>query len=389
MKIAYLTVADARDVRGWSGSNLHIYKALEAQGVEVELIGDLYHGPSMKRKFRKDWGKWIERRDYNRFWDTDTARGYAAVVEARLKHLDVDAVLSPSPVLLAYLNCVQPKVLWTDAGFAALRHDYPDFRPDLISVSSAQQAHQIDLAAVRGCSLLLYASDWGAEWALKDTAADPAKVAVVPFGANIEITHTAAEVAQMAVLRGSSPVRFLFVGVDWERKGADKAIAVVGALRERGVDAELTLVGCFPAADRMIPAWVHLLGFLSKGTEEGCRRLFDLYRQSHFLIVPTIGEAYGLVFAEASAFGVPSLSHRVGGVPTIIRDGVNGQLFDLDQPVSAWADWVVSVLSEPEGLSRLAVSSFAEYQARLNWEVAGRDAAKRIGACLAAKQKQL
>ena len=389
MKIAYVTLFDATDVQNWSGLYLHIYKALEAQGLEIELIGNLKHGPSLGRRFRKQWGTRVEKRTFLHFWDTDTARDYAADVAARLKNSTADLILSPSPVPLAYLNSPLPKVLWTDATYTALRRDYAEFREGTVSAASAKSALAIDRAVAQNCDLLLYASDWGGEWAIQDAGADPAKVATVPFGANIEVHHSAEDVARMAAARGTEKIRLLFVGVDWERKGAAKAIEVVRALRERGVDAELSLVGCAPPDGVTVPDFVHLLGFISKATEEGRSRIFDLYRDSHFLIVPTFGEAYGLVFAEASAYGMPSLSHRVGGVPTIIRDGVNGQLFELDQPVSAWADWVVSLLNQPGAMERLAVSSFHEYQTRLNWEVAGRDAAGRLQACLAAHKQLL
>ena len=304
-------------------------------------------------------------------------------MEARLKKSSADVVVSPVPAVLAYLKCPQPKVLWTDAGYEALRQDYAEFSDSVLSPASARNARQVDRAMAASCDLLLYASDWGAEWAIKGAGADPARVAVVPYGANLQITHTAADVAQTAAARGTDPVRFLFVGLNWERKGGTKAIAVVQALRERGVNATLTLVGSPPPPGEPLPEFARSLGYLSKGTEEGRAALLALYQQSHFFLVPTFGEAYGLVFAEASAFGMPSLSHRVGGVPTIIQDGVNGHLFDVDEPVSAWADWVLSVLADPQGLSRLASLSFSQYQARLNWEVAGREAAARIRQCLA------
>lgn len=36
-----------------------------------------------------------------------------------------------------------------------------------------------------------------------------------------------------------------------------------------------------------------------------------------------------MVFAEASSFGVPSLATNVGGIPTAIKDGLNGKTFQL------------------------------------------------------------
>ncbi len=239
-------------------------------------------------------------------------------MEARLKNSDAEVVVSPVPAVLAYLKCSQPKVLWTDAGYEALRHDYAEFSDSVLSPASARNARQVDRAMAANCDLLLYASDWGSQWAIKGAGADPARVVTVPYGANVEVPHTAADVAQRAVARGSEPIKFLFVGLNWERKGGSKAVAVVQALRERGINATLTLVGSPPPPGEPLPEFARSLGYLSKGTEEGRAALLALYQNSHFFLVPTFGEAYGLVFAEASAYGMPSLSHRVGGVPTIV-----------------------------------------------------------------------
>ena len=72
MKVAYVTPTDATNVSNWSGLYLHIYKSLEAQGLEIELMSDLDAGRSVKRDLRKAWGRWGQRRSYNHFWDVDT-----------------------------------------------------------------------------------------------------------------------------------------------------------------------------------------------------------------------------------------------------------------------------------------------------------------------------
>ncbi len=389
MKLAYVSIFDARDVRNWSGTLLHIWQALEAQGIEIEIIDNLRHGPSLRRKLRKLRGRCLERREFLHFWDVDTARDYASDVAARLQGTNADMVLSASPVPLAYLNCPQPKILWTDASFAALSRDYEEFKPERLCKATVANARAIDCAVGQNCALLLFASDWGAEWAIRETAVDVRKVAVIPYGANFEVKHGIDTVRRLAADKPRDKIEFLFVGVDWQRKGAAKAISVVEGLRARGFDAHLTLVGCSPPSGETVPPFVHLRGFISKTTQEGRSQINDLYRSSHFLIVPTIAEAYGLVFAEASAFGVPSLSHAIGGVTTVVHNDVNGRLFALDQPVSDWVDWAADVLQSPERYRRLAEASYREYEARLNWNVAGRHAAAAIHRVTALHQARM
>src|SRR5258705_2977640 len=111
MKIAYVTLFDATDVRNWSGTDLHIWRSLEAQGAKIELIGNLSHGRSAARKLRNLWSKYVERREVLQFWDVATSRSYCKDAEARLRDSDADIVLSPSPIALAFLDCAQPKCL--------------------------------------------------------------------------------------------------------------------------------------------------------------------------------------------------------------------------------------------------------------------------------------
>lgn len=386
MRVAYVTLFDATDVNNWSGTDLHIWQALQKQGIKIELIGNLRHGASVRRRMRRLWGTRVERRAYLPLWNMQTAKGYAADAAARIQTLNVDAVVSPSPIPLAFLRCTQPKLLWTDANFSGLSLLYDEFNPARLCSASVNDARRIERAVSANCDKLVYASDWGASQAIAAGHAPPAKVAVVPFGANLEVQHTGGDAVAFSAARTIDHVKLLFIGVHWQRKGADKAIAVVRELRTRGIMADLTIVGCQPPEGFDLPDFVECLGFISKQTPDGRERIESLYRQSHFLIVPTVAEAYGLVFAEASAFGLPSLSHRVGGIPTIIRDDVNGRLFDPSEPVSAWARWVVEQLRTPGRMARFAADCYAEYAARLNWDVAGRAFAKLLRQTVAEKQ---
>src|SRR5438128_250241 len=78
-----------------------------------------------------------------------------------------------------------------------------------------------------------------------------------------------------------------------------------------------------------LPDYVHNLGFVSKTTQEGRRRLDELFGSSHLLILPSRAEACAMVLAEANAYGLPCAATNVGGIPTAIRDESNGLIFDL------------------------------------------------------------
>jgi glycosyltransferase involved in cell wall biosynthesis len=164
--------------------------------------------------------------------------------------------------------------------------------------------------------------------------------------------------------------KLLFIGVDWIRKGGDISIKAAELLNQRGIKTELDIVGCNPPGE--VPSFVKVHGFVSKKTEEGRKLLDKLFKESHFLILPSRAECSGIVFAEASSFGVPSLSTRVGGIPTTIQDGRNGQTFPLHEGHEKYCDFIERLMFSKQEYEKLAISSFREYSERLNWESSGR-----------------
>jgi len=71
---------------------------------------------------------------------------------------------------------------------------------------------------------------------------------------------------------------------------------------------------------------------LTGGLPPNDSRLIGLYQAAEVLVLPSKSETFGLVILEAWATGTMVLSTRTSGACTLVRDGQNGWLFDLDQP---------------------------------------------------------
>jgi phosphatidylinositol alpha-1,6-mannosyltransferase len=63
-------------------------------------------------------------------------------------------------------------------------------------------------------------------------------------------------------------------------------------------------------------------------------------------------EAFGLVYLEASATGLPVVAGRSGGAPETVRDGVTGYVVDGRQ-VDELADVLAGLLADPERAAKL------------------------------------
>src|SRR3990167_1115131 len=368
MKIAYATTFDARDVHNWSGTPYHMSHALKNACVEIEYIGSLKRKLPPFFKWKQVFKKWAcdqrESPRFNRF----AANHYSQQVMQQLKSLSVDAILAPLINPIAYLDCKQPIILWTDALYAALLGFYPPFFYH--SPSSMQQGNEITAACLSRASLAIFSSDWAARSALELYGISKEKVKVVPFGANIDSYPNYSDVQTIIKNRSHHTIKLLFLAKEWERKGGEVVLAVTKALHDAGHSVELTLIGCTPKNLNPIPAYIQPLGFISKFNLEGKLKIQNLLKESHFLFVPSRAEAYGIVFCEANAFGMPCLTTYVGGIGTIVKDHLNGMTFALDASIQTYCDYIVNMMQDRKRYEALALSSYNEFITRLNWKVA-------------------
>lgn len=374
MKMAYVTTYNSSDIQAWSGTGYHLHKALEECGFQTKRIDDLrdmYRLVSIGKKLL--YTKALSKR-YLRDREPLSLRSYAAQVERALASMDCDVIFSPGTIPVAYLRTDKPVILWSDSTFAGVLDFYPTFSN--LCRETILNGHRAEQLALSKCQLAIFSSDWAADTAIRHYDVDPKKVKVVPFGANIDCNRGADAIRRIVSAKSLDTCKLLFVGVDWLRKGGDIALAVAQGLNRRGLRTELHIVGCHPPHD--VPSFVTLHGYVSKKTEEGRRILDRLFAESHFLIVPSRAECFGLVYAEASSFGLPSLATKVGGIPTAVRDAANGYTFALDDDPERYCDYVTGVMASRAEYERLSFSSFREYKERLNWTSAGKRARELI-----------
>lgn len=373
MRVAYVSHYDARDVRHWSGTGHHIARCLEQQGIPLDYVGPLRNQKRLGNIGQYVVNRYLRGLNDHPQRDPRFLRHYAEQVDRRLRHLDVDLVLSPGSLPIAYLETDKPVVMWTDCTFASLQDYYPKFRN--LSARTIRDGHAAEQAAIARCDLLIFSSDWAADSAIHDYGADPRRVRVIPFGANLPDPPSAEAVERMIQRRadslGQGPVRLFCMGVDWRRKGMDIAVEVAGALNAQGLRTELVLAGCQPEPGVALPGHVTPLGFLSKDVPEQAAELARQFESAHAFILPTRADCFGIVFCEAAALGLPSLAAATGGVGAAVRDGLNGRVFAPDAPASHWAAAIAPLLCDRDRYVALCRSSRRDYQQRLNWDVAG------------------
>lgn len=367
MQIAFVSTWDARDPTIWAGTSYHMWRALEAQGITITHINPLRERGRIMLKIAQEISARIGRRALHRDREPIVINAYARQVEAALAKTDADIVFSVGTTAIAQLRTDRPIVFWTDATYQAMLDSYAWELP--VSARSRRLGNAHEKAALDRAALAIYSSEWAAHSAIDHYGADGSKVKVVPFGANISEQRSLDDVKRLLARRTSELCKLLFIGTGWQRKGGDVAVEVARLLNARGVRTELTLLGS--DVPQSLPEFAQRAGFIDKRTPQGRARFDALLGWSHFLLLPARAEAFGIVLCEANSFGVPCIATTVGGIPTIVRDGVNGALLAPDC-AGAMADRIDQLMRDRAAYEHLAINSFCEYKSRLNWEVAGR-----------------
>jgi len=93
----------------------------------------------------------------------------------------------------------------------------------------------------------------------------------------------------------------------------------------------------------------------------------DLMTAADLVILPSVAEAFGLAITEALYLSTPVVATRVGGIPEIVDDGVDGLLVEPGDSKEL-ADAIVNLLNDPERLRGMAGAGREKVMNRFRFE---------------------
>lgn len=338
MKIGFVSNHNPLDRRTFSGTSYYMYRALcENSACSTRLLGNHRHP--------------------NRFIN----RLYRALPDQRAPDpesfggVDVILSLASTDLVSEYSSLTKvPIIHCTDATPGFLREFYNYDIPDAL-VEEERNAYD-------RAKLILFSSDFMLERAISEYGDEyRAKMRALTWGANLDSFPMPPH--RKPPLR---PLRLLFMGRDWVRKGGDIAIATLLELRRRGINAELHLVGVDTTQVKPIEGVMNH-GYLDKNRSKDQIRLQEVLSKIHFLILPTRGDCTPMVVAEVNSYGIPVLITDVGGIPSLMHPGQNGEMLPLDADSNEYANRLLALSDRPQQYEALSRSSFEHFQNNLTW----------------------
>ena len=362
LKIAFL-LPDHFEKRGsWGETAESMRRSLQ------DLFPGLYpvylKRPSFKmmRTLNRLTGK-LFGRSYNLAHSSSYAHFLARQAEAEFRLNPPDVVIAPAfSTAIACLETKIPVIYISDTTFHLL-YDYYDWFTGFWPWS-VKEGNKLEGLAIRNSAFCIFASNWAAASAINNYKADQGKVKVIPFGANL-ITPPSPE--SLSFKEKGDKCRLIFIGMEWERKGGPLVMETFYKLKKSGTPAQLDIVGCNPPIDVFQPG-IRVFPYIDKSTPSGLKLFSDLMAEQHFLFVPSQAECFGLVFAEASAYGIPSITKDTGGIPDVVINGENGFRLPPDAGPEEYARVISDIYQHfNERYKPLALTSSGLYQSRLNW----------------------
>jgi glycosyltransferase involved in cell wall biosynthesis len=348
--------------RSWSGTSYYMVSALQKHFGDVTCLGPAPGSQLLGKYFNKFTHVVLGKR-YDYSHSLSYARHCARFFERRLQERHFDVIFAPAAsAAIAFLITKIPIIYLSDATFALLQNYYPEFTGLL--ARSIHEGNTLEQESIRKSEIALYSSDWAAQSAVSDYGADPDKIHIIPFGANME---TIPERSVALLKQRSGPCTLLLLGVDWERKGGAIAYETLLQLLKMGMEARLIVCGCIPPPT-FSSLHMTVIPFLDKNDISDVQRLSKVLNSSHFLLLPTRAECAGIVFCEANAYGLPAITTATGGVTDLVRDGENGYCLPYDAGGEEYAKLIFNLYRDKVRYHELVRLSRDRYEMELNWD---------------------
>ena len=370
-KILFISTSSSPDDRrAWSGTVYQALKGLQKAGFEVDYLSALrdYKQNFVDKLLCTYWlrvpGK------FNKMTRMDESFYTVRIFKQTLDNFDYspyDVIFVPTHIAIvnAIPKSIKSKIVHlVDATVDSLFDYYSEFSN--LWFHNYWEAHYLGKMAFKRSDLIIASNNWCKNNAIKQYGIPYDRLAVIEFGANIDMDDIPAIPKNYD---GSKPLKIYWCGVNWVRKGGDIAVEACKELIERGIQVELHITGM-----RELPqdidnhSWIHNHGFLDKNNPSQYRRLIDLMTEMDIFLFPSRAECSSIALCEANGFGLPCFVYDTGGTANYVHNGFNGYMLPLSATGKEFAERIYKSLTNSE-INRLSRNARNKFENSLNWDV--------------------
>ena len=97
----------------------------------------------------------------------------------------------------------------------------------------------------------------------------------------------------------------------------------------------------------------------------------EILKRSHWMLLPSLAEAFGIAPCEAAHFGRPSVVSDVGGLPTVVQHEKTGVVVPSDASPEEYADAIEQHSKDPLLYQKMSQAALNRATNTLSWPIWG------------------
>lgn len=389
LRVGFVCIADPSDPTAISGMPYRTKTGLEQLGVDiVPLFPRTKEGPGgVSRSLMRHVPRAIRKSNTVRSIRSAVRRGiqqgkehlrsssaYDQVIErARRNSADISEQIAQldRPLDMLFGICISsplyaietelPIVYCSDATARLILETYPARRNK--PAGHKRACEELEQAALSRIDAGIFPTRCTFDSAVEHYGLPRERGHIVPLGSSI--TPDAHDTI-LADLPSRERLELIVVAFDPIRKRLDLCVEAAHILAQRGWNVTLHSIGGHTRA-AAASNLVRIHGKLSMGDPIDRDIHKAMLRRSHFLLLPSLGEMFGIAPGEAAHFGRPSLVSAVGGLPTVVQHGKTGLCLPLDATPHMYADEIARLAEDPDTYRAMSDAALQRAQTVLNW----------------------
>lgn len=187
------------------------------------------------------------------------------------------------------------------------------------------------------------------------------KTEVIPFGVPIPKTQTA--------FPDTENISAIYLKHLESIYAPDILIKAVALVKEKFPTFTLTMCGDGSLKERLVllvqklklSENIHFAGYIDNS------KIYDLIKQHHFMVMPSLQEGFGVAAVEAFACSRPVVATDVGGIPEIVTDGYDGYLINPNN-IKELSYAMIKMISDTKRMREMGFNGYETAKQKFDWE---------------------